>query len=214
MGNPVASTNLQVDAGVTGMTIPECVAMGHGLETVGVKSAVYLGSKLLQAAIPPIIQDAKDLDAAEKDVEATHNAFLASVNVRDAVRNRFNLDASAGIAVAKAVCKTAQELNQLTLQERSANTGTPTMPTKVLAKPGKNKGSGLVHCPVFGGFNQYECELSTDPIGPATFVLQAGTQARRTIGNLVSGQRYWVRFRTRRGKLVSDWSEAVSFVAK
>jgi len=73
------------------------------------------------------------------------------------------------------------------------------------------KGSGKVTASAHqagGGRRHYAAEISTDPIGPATWVGVPGSGKSRKLSG-ASGTSVWVRFALQRGQLQSEWSTPV-----
>ena len=83
-------------------------------------------------------------------------------------------------------------------------------PDTVIVKLGKKHGQFIVSAKTSLRHGKFGAQLSTDPVGPATWLDLPGNGKQRIVKGHASGALLWVRFRTLRGSNQSDWCAPVS----
>jgi hypothetical protein len=96
------------------------------------------------------------------------------------------------------------------LPQTAATQQPPDVPGPIVAKTGKVQGKARVGIGLPGPIRGTTvAELSTDPIGPASWVLLPGSGKQRKLSGYASGTRLWVRFAAVKYGQQSAWSTPV-----
>jgi hypothetical protein len=208
-------TNPQVQANLGELDVLGKLTLIALIAKFAPNSSQYTGNAEFKTAADRVIAHGPTLKTTHDTAEQAKKAADAAVHAMDVEVVAFDGDFNIFRAIAETILKTDADFNANGLTRHIKAPPVPlTFPTKITAAPGRRvKGSISVHALKITGLTKYICAISVDPATPTSYVVQNGTQARRTITGLESGKGYWIKFCTERGSSRSDWSIAVYCVA-
>jgi hypothetical protein len=178
-------------------------------------STQYAGNAEFKVSADRVIAHGPTLKTAHDTAEQAKKAAETAENARNVEVAAFDGNFNIFRAIAETILKTDADFHDNGLTRHVKAPPVPlTASISIATSPGKRvKGSIFVHAKKIPGIGKYICAISVDPATPTSYVVQNGTQARRTITGLESGKGYWIKFCTERGSSRSDWSIAVYCVA-
>jgi hypothetical protein len=159
-------------------------------------------------------QDRVDL-AATMGAAAPSSAFYAQ---HPAVHSSIDAVIAAGLALAASIAvvrdlekklEIAKETNGLNRSQFAKASTALNPPTGVAIHLGRKHGQFRASA-VYTGRAKYAAQVSTDPIGPATWQDLSGNGKERTVTGHPSGSLVWIRFRTIAKIAQSDWCTPVA----
>jgi hypothetical protein len=208
-------TNPQVQANLSQLDVLGKLTLIAVIAKFAPNSTQYAGNAEFKTAADRVIAHGPTLKTAYDTAEQAKKSAETAENARDVEVVAFDGDFNILRAIAETILKTDADFHANGLTRHVKAPPVPlTAPTSVTTSPGKKvKGSILAHAKKIPGLSKYICAVSVDPQTPTSYVVQNGTQARRTITGLNSGAGYWIKFCTERGSSRSDWSIAVYCVA-
>jgi hypothetical protein len=143
---------------------------------------------------------------------ASEAQFKNTVVVRDASRVSFDLELDTLKTLAENNATDAADLTGIgfvPLNVSKASRTVPDAPAAVIVKTGKTHGKARVAVQGKGNLGSFVAEVSTDPIGPATWTSLPGNGKQRTLSGYPTGTKLWVHFAKVRWGLQSAWSVPV-----
>ena len=145
--------------------------------------------------------------AAASETQARNTAA-----VRDTSREVFNLELDTLKTLAENNSTSAADLTGMgfVLLTVTKSTRTPpSAPAAVLTKIAKEHGKARVAVQGKGHLGNFVAQVSTDPIGPATWAPLPGNGKQRTLTGYPTGTKLWVQFAQVRWGLQGPWSVPV-----
>ena len=129
-------------------------------------------------------------------------------------QTRAKLDRSLGVvtSIVENLATTADQAAALGFTARlgKAAPGPLAPPEGVVVVLGKTHGQFRASAKTTKKGARFGAQVSSDPIGPATWVDLPGNGKRRLVTGHASGTIVWIRFRTERSQHQSDWCTPVS----
>jgi hypothetical protein len=152
------------------------------------------------------------LGTDDSSVGGFETQLALSKEVRATTQNQYDKAIGVLVSLAESEAKTPDEAASLGFINARVGGGTPsplTPPDGVIVKLGKKHGQfrASAKSPLTHG--RFGAQLSTDPVGPATWQDLTGSGKTRLVTGHASGTLVWVRFRTLRGNTASDWCAPV-----
>jgi hypothetical protein len=146
---------------------------------------------------------------------AAEQQWKASSDARDVARVGVDLELTNFKTLVENNATSAADLTAMGLTElvvaKSAKT-VPDAPGAVLVRTGKVHGKARVSVEGKGYIGSFVAQVSTDPIGPATWTGLPGNGKSRLLSGYASGTKLWVQFAQVRWGLQSPWSAAVMVI--
>ncbi len=193
-----------------GRTDKERIDTANGIIKLAPQSAVYAQHPEVHAAVDaltPIVADLKSQGDLALGLQLQLDAVKGGI---DATRTKYGHALGVLRTTLEGAATTIEEVTSLGLTGRIGGaTPAPLVPpTGVRIALGKKHGQFRASAEsTFKG--KFGAEVSSDPIGPATWVDVTGTGKRRLITGHASGTLVWVRFRIVAGQRASDWCTPV-----
>jgi hypothetical protein len=138
--------------------------------------------------------------------------FRASVTARDLARFALDLELDTYRTLVENNATNAGDVTSmgLTLLTLAATSRTPPdPPAALLVRPGTARGKARVTVAGNGYLGTFAAEVSTDPVGAATWSSLPGTGKQRKLAGYASGTKLWVHFATIRFGMQCAWSVPV-----
>ena len=138
--------------------------------------------------------------------------FKASATVRDVSRATLDLELVTLRALTENNATSESDITSMgfvLLDLTKSSKAPPSPPEAILVRPGKVRGKARVAVQGKGYLGTFAAQISTDPIGAATWTTLPGTGKTRQLSGYASGTRLWVQFATVRWGLQSAWCPPV-----
>jgi hypothetical protein len=194
-------------------TDAQLTALGQSIVQLAPQSPLYQVPGL-PAVVGRLDQQNTTLNGANAAIVKALAELVAMKETRDVARDQLEkcLVGLRGLVESNAV--TVADANAIGLDARIGRPpAAPLVPPEtVIVLLGKKHGQFTVSAKSNLRHAQFGAQLSTDPIGPATWQDLPGHGKRRVVNGHASGTLLWVRFRTLRGREQSDWCAPVSVV--
>jgi hypothetical protein len=146
-------------------------------------------------------------------VAATTEAQLKnSAAVRDLSRDVLDREIDTFKTLAENNATSEADLTGLGFELLNPSKGSktqPDAPAAVMVKIGRAHGKARVAVQGKGDLGNFVAQVSTDPIGPATWQMLPGNGKQRTLSGYPTGTKLWVQFAQVRWGLQSPWSVPV-----
>jgi len=204
--------NLHIALALAVMTDKERVDLCATMGQLAPSCSLYTQNPHLQAAVTESVSLGTSLHTVSGTVTQNEATLILSKEVLD--QTRAKLDRSLGV-VTSMIENLATTTDQAAAMGFTAKLGKATPaplapPDGVIVVLGKKHGQFRVSAKSTRVGGHYGAQLSTDPIGPTTWVELPGNGKRRLVTGHPSGSIVWIRFRTERGQNQSDWCAPVS----
>jgi hypothetical protein len=153
--------------------------------------------------------------ALSKSVDSVTNAaqqLKGSMTQRDVARNAFDLELFSLKGQVENHATSGSDITGMGFSLFSTvkpSKTPPDPPVALVVKLGNVHGKARVAVQGKGRLGRFVAEVSTDPIGPATWSPLTGTGKERLLSGYASGTKVWVRFAAVRYGLQSDWCTPV-----
>jgi hypothetical protein len=146
------------------------------------------------------------------EASSYESLFRASVTARDLARFALDLELDTFRTLVENNATNAGDVTSMglpLLTISSASRTPPDPPAALLVKPGTVHGKARVVVAGAGYMGTFAAEVSTDPIGAATWSSLPGTGKQRKLAGYPSGTKLWVHFAAIRFGMQSAWSVPV-----
>ncbi len=165
----------------------------------------------MQAAVTEIAGLSTSLKSADAQVTHDEAQLLLSKGVRDTTRTKFDRSMVVFATMVENTATTVDQAASVGLVGRIGKAAPAPLepPDAVIVKLGTKHGQFRVAVNTSTPGGKFGAQISTDPIGPATWVDLPGAGRTRLITGHASGSLVWVRFRRLRGQVPSDWCAPV-----
>jgi hypothetical protein len=166
----------------------------------------------IAASVAALVKKGAALTSANEAVAADEKQLQQDGQARDSARSSVDLEL---LSLKGLVVNNATSASDVTSMGFVLATGPtraspvqPEPPPGLLVKLGRQHGKArvTVDTPARGG--RYVAEVSTDPIGSATWSPLPGNGKQRKLSGYASGTRLWVRFAAVRYGMQSEWCAA------
>jgi hypothetical protein len=195
-------------------TDSQLTALGQSIVKLAPQSQLYQQVPGLQPIVGKIGQQYGMLDGANVAIVKAEAELVGLRETRDVARDQLEKSMTGLRGLVESNAVTVSDANALGLDARIGRPPiTPLLPPEtVIVRLGKKHGQFIVSAKSSLRQAKFGAQLSTDPIGPATWQDLPGSGKQRTVKGHASGTVLWVRFRTLRGAVQSDWCAPVSVV--
>jgi hypothetical protein len=204
--------NLHIALALGQMTDKERVDLCTTMGQLAPTSPLYAQNPHLQAAVTEAVSLGTSFHTAEGTVTQNYATLVLSKEVLD--QTRAKLDRSLGVvsSMLENLATTVEQAATVGFTARlgKAVPGPLVPPDGIIIVLGKKHGQFRASAKSSRKSDRFGAQVSTDPIGPATWQDLPGNGKRRLVTGHPSGSVVWVRFRTERGQNQSDWCAPVS----
>jgi hypothetical protein len=146
---------------------------------------------------------------------AAEQQWRAATDVCDVARVGLDLELTNWKTLVENAATNVADLTSMGLTERvvaKAAKTVPEAPGGLLVRTGREHGRARVSVEGKGYVGSFVAQVSTDPIGPATWTPLPGNGKTRTLSGYASGTRLWVQLAQVRWGLQGPWSAPVMVI--
>jgi hypothetical protein len=163
----------------------------------------------IAASYAALVQKGPALSTAIAQEAADAAAYRKSVNARNTARLAVDRELGTFRTLVENNATSADDVIAMGLSLQTIATPTrtpPDPPAALIVRIGKQHGKARVAVAGKGYQGTFAAQVSTDPIGPATWLPLPGTGKERKLSGYPSGTKLWVQFATIRFGMQSAWS--------
>ena len=181
-----------------------------GITKMAPNSALYNQNAAVHAAVDASSGFANQLKA-QGETETGLQTQLDDVKQSiDTTRVKYGRSIGVLRASLEAAAATVDELTALGVTGQIGATPPAPLTPPTGVKVALGKIHGQFHASAVSTHKKFGAQVSSEPVGPTTWVDLNGTGKRRLISGHPSGSLLWVRFRSLRGQAASEWCAPVS----
>jgi len=211
MSAPKKPAPLRVTFNNADLTDPERVNLAGAVGVAAPISALYNQHPAVKAALDAFIAAGVSLGGATTVVRDLEQKLGVAKETVDLSRTLFGQASTVARTTVETTATTLEEVASVGLTGRFGRAPAKAIapPTGVAIHLGKKHGQFRASA-VYTGRAKYGAQVSTDPVGPATWQDLPGSGKERTVMGHPSGTLVWVRFRTLGKNSASEWCTPVA----
>jgi hypothetical protein len=203
----------RVDVGADTISNKALTDRAQLVGTMAPLTTAYQQTPVLKLAIDEYVASAVAVVAAETKVANLEAALVQARADRDADSTVCRSCHAAAVAQVEKRNPTPNELTSYGFKELEVVKLSGAVPTAILWSYDHKAGLLHLHVKYAGGARESVVEISTDPIGAATYKRLEGHGAKRAVAGYAAGT-YWVRAASSLAGGISDWFGPVAVVVK